>query len=105
MATTSYLFEPMDSLELVPHDKYDKDCIPATANILKLTDGVLLKNGANGIRGVRMTIISGVAGGSNQKPSVPMVWRVGEFIAFNASYKYIALDEGIVTYGIRMDVT
>lgn len=101
-------FKAYGALEVKTDTTYTAANIPASANLLKLARGVRItdKNGdTTRLRGVRVQITNtSIAPAVNPLPNIPTVWIEGEITIVDANTSVKFFDNGIVTYGVYVDL-
>lgn len=104
------LFTPYGSLFVKKDTSYTSADIPLEANVVFLSRGVRIQDEVGvdtRLRGLRVIVsVTGLTAPANPTPppNIPMVWHEGTYLAFLATGTYTFLDDGVVTYGLRVAV-
>lgn len=100
------LYKPLGALEVKRGETYTINNIPAECDVVVLLLGVRIKDKSNNltpIRGVKVLIINdGVTEAKEPLQNIPIIWKEGEPLVFDENFTYEFLDDGRVSYGVRI---
>ena len=99
------LTAPMGGLRIDTSTTYTSANVPTGVDVVTLDMGVRITDESGAltpIRGVRMKVDK--TGTTYPNPNIPIIWVEGTTMAFTTSTNYTFLDEGRVSFGVKVAI-